>query len=116
MTLTDEEQRYAAAWAKLRCQAKFARWVMAALVLAMVSLLLAPKSFGDSFGIPFLVLAVVAGLSGWITTIRFKCPRCHRQFSSMNRQQPKTGRYHCGLPRFAPRNPDPNWKLNGVRA
>jgi DNA-directed RNA polymerase subunit RPC12/RpoP len=109
MALTEEEQRYATAWAKLRGQEKFARWVMGALVLAMVSLLLAPKSLSESFGIVFLVFAVVAGLGGHYITVTFKCPRCQRQFSRM-RYQHKTNCYNCGLPRFAPRNPDPNWK------
>jgi hypothetical protein len=111
-TSTVEEQRYATAWAKLRSFEKFARWVMAGLVLTMVALLLGPKSLSDSFGIVFLVFAVVAGLGGHYFTVTFKCPRCQRQFQRMWRFQHKTNCHTCGLPRFTPRNPNPTWRPN----
>jgi hypothetical protein len=114
MGLTEEEQRYVRAWAKLRGFQRFALWVMGPLLgglgLATVSQFLAWKSLSNAFGIAFLVFALVGALAGMYFTAKFKCPRCQRQFLSGKRYQHKTNCYTCGLPRFAPRNPDSNWK------
>src|SRR6266404_768778 len=114
MRLTDEEQRYAKAWAKLRGFQRFSLWVIGPLLgfgcLVMVSQFLAWKSLSSAFGIAFLASAVGGALAAMRFTATFKCPRCRRQFMSRSRFQKKPDCYTCGLPRFAPRNPDPNWK------
>jgi hypothetical protein len=116
LALTEEEQRYAKAWAKLRGFEKLALWVMTPLVgslsLAMASKFLVWKVLANVFGVAFLAFVLGGASIGMYFTTTFKCPRCQRQFLSGKRYQRKTDCYTCGLPRFASRNPDSNWKPN----
>src|ERR1700687_4264409 len=115
MALTDEEQRYAKAWAK---RGRLALIVMVGLGIQLVAIGLGTicQAIGIKWAtVPALIL-IFLGFGAWASAAlyyryAFQCPRCGKPFGSRDWRLRSLCR-HCELPFNAPHNPDPNWKTS----
>jgi hypothetical protein len=112
VTISDEEQRYARAWAVRR---RRSRIVAASVGVGFCCMLLAGACYAAGlrllstvFGLTVLGSFVIWAATVWYTELTFRCPRCGHVFSDWAGE--KNHCLRCHFPLNAPRNPDPNWK------